>query len=324
VADDDARRLDRFAMLTGVSLPARAQLLFSSVERTLAAGDTLIRHGVAHGTMYFLLEGRLDVHLEGGDDDAPIATIGPGETVGELSLLDGSGASANVIAGTECTVLEVGEEAFWELTNSSHAFAVQLLVKLAERLRANNSAVSKNVARRRMYERAAMFDGLTGVHNRRWLDDTLHRIVDRHRRKDGRLCVALIDIDHFKSFNDRFGHAAGDTVLATVAAALAENLRPSDLVARFGGEEFVIIYPDTGLADAARVSERVRRLVAGLPLVTDDGDSLPNVTISTGVAELEPDQTVPSLLKVADAAMYRAKTSGRNRVLTGTVATLDD
>lgn len=302
-------------MLQRVSLTARAELLFGAQERRLAAGEVLLVGGEPNDTMYILTEGKLEVHLTSIDDD-PIAFIAVGETVGELSLLDGSVASASVVASSESTVLAVSEDQFWELVDGSHAFAVELLVKLAQRLRTNNSTVSQNVLRRRMYERAAMFDGLTGIHNRRWLDDTLHRMVARAREHGGSLCVALIDIDHFKQFNDTYGHDAGDFVLAAVAGSLAANLRPTDLVARFGGEEFVIIFPETPLAAAASVSDRLRQAVSEREFVMPGGRALPRVTISIGVAQLASDQTVPSILKAADTAMYRAKRSGRNRVLT--------
>jgi diguanylate cyclase (GGDEF)-like protein len=265
--------------------------------------------------MYFVLAGELGVHLDGIDTE-PVATIGVGETVGELSVLDGTEASAWVVARGECELLEVKEDDFWALTNASHAFAVNLLIKLAARLRANNRAVSHNVQKRRMYERAAMFDGLTGIHNRRWLDETLHRLVKRQRgRRGGDLSISLIDVDHFKTFNDRHGHAAGDHVLTVVASTLAANLRPTDLVARFGGEEFVILFPDTGVEMAAIAAERVRLAVAAQELAMPDGAALPRVTISIGVAALAAGMTVPELLKAADAAMYRAKQAGRNRMV---------
>ncbi len=317
-----ARELGALSMLEGVSLTARAELLFGASDRHLEPGDVLIRRGEANDTMYLLREGELEVHLLDVDDE-PIAILGPGEMVGELSLLDGSVASASVVARTPCAVLAIGEDAFWRLTNDSHAFAVTLLVKLAERLRANNSAVSHNVEKRRMFERAAMFDGLTGIYNRRWLDETLHRLVKRHQHHAGLLSVSLVDIDHFKRFNDSYGHDAGDYVLADVARTLADNLRPTDLVARFGGEEFVVVFPGTGLADAAMVADRVREAVATREFAVPGGPELPRVTISMGVAQLEAEQTVPSFLKVADAAMYRAKRAGRNRVLTGTLADLE-
>lgn len=308
--------LDDFRMLDGVGLTARRELLAAAEERHLAPGEVLIRQGEPNQAMYLVLSGELGVHLMGIEGE-PVALIGHGETVGELSLLDGSSASASVVCRAPAHLLAIREEGFWHITNASHAFAVNLLVKLAARLRANNDTVSRNVEKRRQYERAAMFDGLTGIHNRRWLDETLHRMATRHERTGGPLSLSLIDIDHFKSFNDRFGHAAGDHVLTVVAGALSANLRPTDLVARFGGEEFVIIFPDSELSQALVAAERVREAVAQTLTRLPDGTELPRVTISMGVAQLASGQSVADLLKAADEAMYRAKQTGRNRVCTG-------
>ena len=312
----DPKTLDDFAMLEGVGLTARRELIAVARQRRLEAGEVLIRQGARNACMYLVLRGELGVHLDSTETDA-VAVIGAGETVGELSMLDGSAASAFVVARTGCRLLEVDEEDFWQLTNASHAFAVNLLIKLAARLRANNAAVSQNVQKRRQYERAAMFDGLTGIHNRRWLDETLHRMVRRHKKNGGQLSLSLIDIDHFKSFNDRYGHAAGDHVLTIVANTLAANLRPTDLVARFGGEEFVIIFPDTTIESAHTAADRVREAVAEQDLTMPDGTELPRVTISMGVSQHSIGQSVPDFLKVADLAMYRAKQGGRNRVVVG-------
>lgn len=317
--------LEDFAMLEGVAVGVRRELLATGKRHALKAGEPLIVQGNVSGAMYFVLQGELAVALNDPRAE-PIAIIGRGETVGELGVLDGSVASAHVIARTDAQLLALDEEAFWHLTHTSHAFAIHLLVKLAERLRANNATVSTNIEKRRLYERAAMFDGLTGIHNRRWLDDTLHRLVERHgktadpvaRKEHGALCVALIDIDHFKSFNDGHGHDAGDAVLSAVAARLAANLRPTDLVARMGGEEFVILFPSTGLSDATVACERVRLAVAATDVAKPNdatGAKLPRVTISIGVSELQEGQSPADILKAADAAMYRAKKGGRNRVV---------
>ncbi|MBZ0119379.1 MAG: GGDEF domain-containing protein [Sandaracinaceae bacterium] len=308
--------LDDFRMLEGVGLTARRELLAAAEEKRLGPGEILIQQGEPNPAMYLVLSGELGVHLEGVEGE-PVAVIGRGETVGELSVLDGSAASANVVARTACHLLAIQEDGFWHITNASHAFAVNLLIKLAARLRANNATVSRNVKKRRQYERAAMFDGLTGIHNRRWLDETLHRMATRHERSGSSLALSLIDIDHFKSFNDRYGHAAGDHVLTVVANVLSTNLRPTDLVARFGGEEFVIIFPDTDLEHALVAAERVREAVSKQDAPLPDGTALPRVTISMGVAQLLPGQSVSDLLKVADLAMYRAKQTGRNRVCSG-------
>jgi diguanylate cyclase (GGDEF)-like protein len=310
-----AEDLDRFEALDGVALDTRAALLERAEEQTIASGEVLIRQGEANDRMFLLLEGRLGVFLDALDAE-PVAALEPGAVVGELSMLDGGPASASVVATAPSRLLALDEPAFWALINDSHAFAVNLLTTLAHRLRANNASVSRNVAERRRFERAALFDGLTGVHNRRWLDDTLHRLVARYERDPGQLALALADIDHFKRFNDRFGHGAGDQVLVSVARAMARTLRPTDLVARFGGEEFVILFPDTTLEDASRAAERVRAAVETEQIQIAGGATLPPVTLSIGLAAYRPGRPVPALLLDADQAMYRAKAAGRNRVVT--------
>lgn len=310
-----AEELGHFDMLEGVSLAAREDLVRSGVVRHAREGAVLMEQGKRNEAIYLVLEGTLGVHLENLEHE-PVALIGAGETVGELSMLDGSDASAFVVARSPCRLLSVDEQAFWRMVHASHGFAVNLLVKLAQRLRANNETVSTNVMKRRQFERAAMFDGLTGIHNRRWLDETLHRLVERHRGDGGDLCVSLIDIDHFKGFNDTYGHDAGDYVLTHVATLLTGNLRPTDLVARFGGEEFVIIFPDTELGDAVVAADRVRVVIAETEQEMPDGPELPRVTISMGVAQLRSGLEVAEFLKLADQAMYLAKERGRHRVCT--------
>ena len=129
------------------------------------------------------------------------------------------------------------------------------------------------------------------------------------------VAALLIDIDHFKKINDNYGHDVGDEVLREFALRIASNVRAIDLPCRFGGEEFVIIMPDTGLEGAARVAERIRNNVAGSPFRVSDGKDLLTVTISVGVAAtLGEGDTPQALLKRADEAVYEAKAQGRNKV----------
>jgi len=310
---DTTQLLSQCTILSGVNPKLRRQIAEAGEHRRLAASEVLIAQGDSGGTLFFLLAGTLEVRLDDAESET-IAVIETGETVGELSVLDGSRASAFVVAPAEAEVLAVDESAFWLLINESHSFAINLLLKLVERLRANNATVSESVQKRHLYERAAMFDGLTGVHNRRWLDDTLHRLVERSTRDGAGLCLALIDIDHFKLFNDTHGHDAGDLVLSTVASLLSANLRPTDQVARFGGEEFVVLFPNASLEEAFDAAERVREVVATASLVSPAGDELPPVTFSAGLAVLNGQQDPAGLLKAADRAMYAAKSAGRNQV----------
>lgn len=310
----DAEKLGDFSVLTGVALEARRELIAAARVLSLEPGQKIISHGAPNQAMYLILDGSLGVFLDGIEGE-PIARLGHGETVGELSLLDRSPASASVVAVEPSRALAVEEDGFWALINASHAFAVNLLTRMAERLRANNVAVSRNISQRMRYEQAAMFDGLTGIHNRRWLDESLARVVRRIRGGPAQFSLSLLDVDHFKRFNDEHGHDAGDAVLTAVAAALSRNLRPTDLVARYGGEEFVLLFPDTSLDEAYTAAERVRISIAKLEVLGPRGAPLPQVTISMGVAQLQHDDDPASLLKAADEALYQAKRSGRDRVV---------
>jgi two-component system cell cycle response regulator len=128
--------------------------------------------------------------------------------------------------------------------------------------------------------------------------------------------VLVIDIDHFKKINDSFGHPVGDEVLREFAVRLASNVRAIDLPVRFGGEEFVVVMPDTELEHAHRIAERIRLHVAGSPFRVMGGEELLTVTISIGVAASLGENDAPApLIKRADEAMYEAKSQGRNRVI---------
>jgi diguanylate cyclase (GGDEF)-like protein/hemerythrin-like metal-binding protein len=157
--------------------------------------------------------------------------------------------------------------------------------------------------------RQADTDALTGVLNRHGFNSLMSRELARARRYTHPLSVVMLDIDHFKSVNDRFGHPAGDKVLVAVAALLETYVRESDRVARWGGEEFVVIAPMTNLAGAAQLAEKLRALLEDSPLGPDGP-----ITASFGIAEVGEGDTAEAFLHRADQALYRAKTSGRNRV----------
>jgi diguanylate cyclase (GGDEF)-like protein len=170
----------------------------------------------------------------------------------------------------------------------------------------------------RQFARLALIDGLTGVANRRKFDDALEAEWSRARREGTCLAVVMIDIDYFKSFNDNYGHQAGDLCLQQVARALAECMqRPADLFARYGGEEFVALLPSTDIAGATALAERLRGALARIR-VSHSGSSLGYVTLSAGVAAayVGADATALDLVAKADAALYDAKIAGRNRVVT--------
>ena len=186
------------------------------------------------------------------------------------------------------------------------------------------SKLRKDVADSRKRLEAAMLqvqnmaarDELTGVFNRRTLADVLNVHKNRADRYGTIFSVLMLDIDHFKRVNDTYGHQNGDRVLKAFAAAISSGLRSTDILGRYGGEEFVVIMPDTTQALAQQAADRIRALIADAPFTIGRGESL-RVTMSGGVATTNPpDETIDTQLKRADDALYRAKHNGRNCIET--------
>jgi diguanylate cyclase len=163
----------------------------------------------------------------------------------------------------------------------------------------------------------SLTDSLTGLANRKHFEDTLLQAIERATAHRSPMALVVIDIDHFKSFNDTYGHLTGDQVLRLVGMTMRENVKSKATLARFGGEEFGIILPEATLDTARRAAEQIRQSVMSRELVKrSTGESLGKVTVSVGVAAHRPDDNAVSLLERADRCMYMAKRMGRNRVMT--------
>ncbi|HYS49290.1 MAG TPA: diguanylate cyclase, partial [Xanthobacteraceae bacterium] len=162
----------------------------------------------------------------------------------------------------------------------------------------------------------AITDALTGLHNRRYMESHLAGLVDQALARGKPLALLVVDIDYFKAVNDTHGHDAGDDVLREFATRVRKSIRGIDLACRYGGEEFVIVMPETDMAVAAIVAERIRRRVATEPFAIRGGAAALDVTISIGLASLAGvEDSAAHILKRADQALYRAKRDGRNRVV---------
>lgn len=179
----------------------------------------------------------------------------------------------------------------------------------------------ENVVNRERLRLTSLTDPLTGLYNRRFLEDRMGQEMARTARYGQSLSCLFLDLDHFKGINDRHGHPAGDAVLRQVAARARDMLRASDIATRYGGEEFAVVLPQTGWQEAVRLAERIRTALADTPMILPDGGTL-NLTCSVGVSEArppsqpaDPDGLARELLAQADAALYRAKQGGRNRVV---------
>lgn len=161
-------------------------------------------------------------------------------------------------------------------------------------------------------EEMASTDKLTGLLNRHAFTVLIDKLISELRREPRPVALLMVDVDHFKSINDRHGHLAGDTVLEQVATTLENGLRASDLAVRWGGEEFLLVLKGCGPEEAQRIAENLRAAVAGNPVCLP-GKSIA-VTISVGIASFGPDEPPSQAIDRADAALYKAKHGGRNRV----------
>ena len=160
--------------------------------------------------------------------------------------------------------------------------------------------------------RLTITDGLTGIHNKRSFMELLEREAARARRRGRSLWVAMLDIDHFKKLNDTYGHVTGDHLLQQLAQLMAPEVRAEELVARFGGEEFIFMFPEAESTEVKRFCERIRRLVEEHDFVFDEAQH--QLTVSLGASSLRPAQTAEDLIRAADEQLYRAKQEGRNRI----------
>lgn len=212
-----------------------------------------------------------------------------GEMLGVLSLIDNTLNRAEHTPGLKQLAVTVGETIKLSLSN----------LKLRDELRSQ-----------------AIQDPLTGLFNRRYLDETLPRELNRAQRLGTPLCVVMLDMDGFKQYNDSFGHGPGDELLRTFADVLRKHLRKSDISCRYGGDEFMLIMPDSPVLDTQLRVEQIRNYLTELQQVQHAGQQLGMITLSAGIASMpEHGSTESELLKAADDAMYKAKQGGRNRIV---------
>ncbi len=304
----DYQHLEGSSLFRSLAIEGFADYLTACKVIDVAAGTYLLQPGSANDAIYVLLGGELRVYLDGPDMPAH-AVLGAGDCVGEMSLIDGQPVSALVAAESGSRLLVIPHAIVWAMVDSSHGIARNLLAILSGRVRTNNLTLVANHARSLEFEQTSSVDVLTGLHNRRWMESVLPRVLNRVDRDGHAACLLLVDVDHLSRCNERSGHAAGDTVLRLVGMRLAESLRAQDMIARHGGDDFVILLPQTEIDEGLLIAERLRDLAA----VQGAGDA-PAATVSCGVAAHVRGEALEQLLQRAEAGLRLAKEGGRDRV----------
>ncbi len=291
-----------------------ARLLANCPVLRLAPGKTV--EDSQRARLYIVLRGALSVAADTrtGMADGTVSRVLPGESVGEQAVLDEAANLAVMTAAEETHLLAIDADTVWALIDESNGVARNLLRLLSFRIRAANAQLRRRQKLGEFYRQLSMVDGLTGLQNRAWLNDVLPALVGSAGAAATPLSLVMIDLDHFKKFNDTHGHLGGDQALRAAAGVMSSGLRPSDYAVRYGGEEMMVILPDTteqvALAVAGRLCKRLQETV----VFSDMRVPMPHITASFGVACLAAGEDEQALIARADAALYRAKEGGRNRV----------
>jgi diguanylate cyclase (GGDEF)-like protein len=305
--------LEGLDLFRGVRADDVQELLQRCDRCDIGVGEQLLSPGEKNEHVYIVLSGSLSVHV--GSVDTPVlATINPGECVGEMSIIEDRDPSAFVLGAEATHLLEIHRSVLWEMVNASHDFSKNLLIVLSERVRSHNRVIADSFGELRKFERHANTDALTGLSNRHAMNDEFSRELNRCVKDKNPIALIMIDVDNFKKFNDMFGHVAGDRALSAVAAILKKQFRPRDLLVRYGGDEFAVLLPEVDMELATTIADRVRTAVSGDTEASNDSLIQIPIQISMGVACFKNDGTLNALIRDADAALYRAKNAGRNVV----------
>ncbi|MEM7082529.1 MAG: GGDEF domain-containing protein [Pseudomonadota bacterium] len=302
------------ALFDAVTPDSVAHYLNGCEIQSVPAGEVLLTPDAANNRLFVLINGSLEVRLD-SLERAPLTRLAPGECAGEMSMIEGRTPSAYVVAAEASHVLVISHDILWAMVGASHAIARNLLVILSGRLRSDNAIIADSAVIIRHFQKKSFTDALTGLNNRRWMEDFFTRELARAQINGQPAAFAVVDIDHFSAFNNQYGHLVGDLALGAVAESLIDHFRSDDLIARYGGDEFVVLLPGVSIDEARDIASRVR---AGLhqasKKLATTVNNCPGVSVSIGLASLDDDDTLESLMAKADRALYRAKEKGRDQV----------
>jgi diguanylate cyclase len=294
------------------------QELNRSINETLAQKGTLGDADIEHIYSTYISPNRV------GDQ---IDTVGPrmaDEIKQVLDMIDTAAGSANTYSASLADAserLQVADDGV------ALRAVIERLVTGAKEMETNNKRLEARLSASRQeieqlhqnletVRAESLTDPLTALANRKFFDSELGKAIAEAKQSGEQLTLLMSDVDHFKAFNDKFGHLTGDQVLRLVAMSVKQNVKGQDIAARYGGEEFAIALPKTALRSAVTVADHIRRAVMTKELMKrSSGERLGRVTISIGVALLRPTDTPQSLIERADECLYAAKRNGRNRVI---------
>lgn len=291
--------------------------LFTS--HRLSTDEALFYQGDVGDSLYVVHSGRIAVTVHTDtNDDITVATLGVGDFLGEMSIFEDELRSATCHALEPTEVFRLDKDEFNRLIDAQPAEAIKIMRAMLEvvaaRLEDRNALLADMVQWGEEARRRAFTDELTGLYNRRFLDESLPEHIATAATQNAPLTVVMMDLDHFTNINNEYGHEIGDKLIAAIAPAIKTTFRDTDILVRYGGDEFTFVLPHTPAPEAVRFCEALGRAIAQCDFLADRGGRITKVTTSQGIA-VYPDhgRTAEELREMADRALYTAKERGRNR-----------
>jgi diguanylate cyclase (GGDEF)-like protein len=315
------RHVQMFSFLDHAELDALIRRLH---VHDVEAGSLIFGEGEGGSELFIVQSGRVSVSVRLSNGlEQEIAEFRAGDFFGEMSIFEDAPRSASCRTREKSRLFSLHKNDFYQLTAEHPRISIKLMHEMLTittwRLRNTSEFVSDMVEWGEEARRRAITDELTGVYNRRFLDEALMDYFAAARGSGKPLSLIMVDLDHFREINETYGPQAGDRTIVAAVTAFKRVLRGKDVIARYGGDEFTIILPETGLQAAGELAEKMRSEVAGGAACSeprDAGTSGVRVTTSQGVAAF-PDNgdDIGTIKEKADEALYRAKEAGRNRVV---------
>lgn len=288
---------------------------------TMEKNQVLFREGDSGSEMFIVESGKLGISVKTEDgSDLDITEFGPGDFFGEMSVFEQEARSATCYTKSASRLLSLHDESLLNLIDKNPQTAMKIMQRMLtitrSRLDNTGSFLSDMVQWGEAARKRSITDELTGFYNRRYLDESLPSLVSNAEESNSPLAVCMLDLDHFRTINEEISHEVGDMAIQAAVGILEDVLLPTDIVVRYGGDEFVIIMPDTNVEDAESRAWKVCHGVAALDVLSGYECSIKRVTTSIGLAAV-PGHGVTSkaVSEAADKALYQAKESGRNRVV---------
>lgn len=308
-----AAELEAIPLFRFVPLECIEGILDHCTVAELPPGERFEPSAPLDRSLHLLLSGRLALHYDIRETADPLF-LERGDIVGETFAAGDPDVPCLLVAAEACRIMVVEEDLIWSLAQASHAAACNLLgILLRRRGEPHRESFSGTVREYALHDQSIV-DPLTGFQTRRWMEGILERQTARAAASGKPLSLVMVDLDRFRRFNEEHGRLGGDRALHAIAKSIRTYLRPTELVARYGGDSFAVLLPETGGATARTIAERLRQRMLDTVIDMQDGRMLPPLSISVGCAEFHTGSGSKELVRAALAALKRAKEAGGNAV----------